>query len=109
MTNLNYLRRVILGLILGIVPSAEIVPVAAGTTLLLLALPQSSHAYAASRPEKPDVLFIVIDDLNTDVATYGFAQVKSPGLDALARRGIVFDRAYCQYWQIWPVQQSRLS
>ncbi len=47
--------------------------------------------------DKPNVLFIAVDDLNNDLATYGHPLVKSPGIDRLARAGIQFDQAYCQY------------
>ena len=46
---------------------------------------------------KPNVLFIAVDDLNNDLASYGHPLVKSPGIDRLARGGIQFDQAYCQY------------
>lgn len=40
--------------------------------------------------EKPNVLFLICDDLNCDLGCYGHPQVKSPAIDALAQRGLRF-------------------
>ena len=53
----------------------------------------SGAVYAA---EKPNVLFIAIDDLRPELGCYGNEHIKSPNLDKLASEGIVFKRAYCQ-------------
>ncbi len=47
-------------------------------------------------PTHPHVLFIAIDDLN-DWPSFlnGHPSLETPHLDALAGRGLVFDRAYC--------------
>jgi len=54
----------------------------------------------------PNVLLVVVDDLNTDLASYGHDLVQTPNIDRLAERGVLFTRAYAQYPQC---NQSRAS
>ena len=46
--------------------------------------------------EKPNVLFIAIDDLRPSLGCYGAPDVRTPHLDALASQGILLNRAYAQ-------------
>jgi iduronate 2-sulfatase len=52
---------------------------------------------AAEKPENPNILFIISDDLNTALSGFGHAQCKTPELDKLARRGVRFQNMHCQY------------
>jgi iduronate 2-sulfatase len=65
--------------------------------VLIALLACSPLAWAGEKKAKPNILFIVSDDLNNDLGCYGHPLVKSPHIDALAKKGIRFDRAYCQY------------
>ena len=44
---------------------------------------------------RPNVLFICVDDLKPVLGCYGDTKVKSPHLDRLATRGVLFERAFC--------------
>ena len=71
---------------------------------LSLAACLAAGPLAAEAP--PNVLFVVADDLNTDLAVYGAGAMHTPNIDRLAVQGVVFARAYAQYPQC---NQSRAS
>ena len=48
---------------------------------------------------RPTVLLLVIDDLRTEVGTYGYKHMRTPHIDQLAREGVRFGQAYAS----WPV------
>lgn len=79
--------------------------------LPVLALVSSVTSHGVDRPaDRPlNVLFITCDDLNTDLGAYGHRQVRSPNIDALASRGVVFEQAFAQWPSCLPSRASFLS
>ncbi|QDT28530.1 Sulfatase [Gimesia panareensis] len=50
-------------------------------------------AQSQGEQKKPNVLFIAIDDLRTELGCYGHPHVQSPSLDRLASQGVLFTRS----------------
>jgi iduronate 2-sulfatase len=69
-----------------------------GVLLGFLSLLVSAGPIAAQdKAKRMNVLFIASDDLNGSLGCYGHTLAKSPNVDKLARAGMRFNRAYCQY------------
>lgn len=45
--------------------------------------------------QRPNILFIAVDDLRPQLQCYGVEHVHSPNIDRLAASGLMFNRAYC--------------
>jgi len=49
---------------------------------------------ADESPQRPNIVWIFVEDMNDWMGCYGDAMVDTPNIDALARRGVRFERAY---------------
>lgn len=46
--------------------------------------------------ERPNVLFVSVDDLRPELGCYGNAEIRTPHFDAFSKTGTTFMKAYCQ-------------
>ena len=65
-------------------------------TSCCLALASAIATASAAEPNRPNVLFIAIDDQNDWIGALGHPLAKTPHIDRLAARGTVFLNAHCQ-------------
>lgn len=63
---------------------------------LLLAIGMVSGAFCAAGAEKPNIIFILSDDIaQGDLGCYGQKIIQTPRIDQMAREGTRFLQAYC--------------
>ena len=77
--------------------------------LLTFVFTATSMVSQVRAAEKPNILFLICDDLNCDISCYGHPLVKTPNIDRLASRGVRFDQAYCQYPLCGPSRASFMT
>lgn len=59
--------------------------------------------------QKPNILFIAVDDLRPSIGCYGDTAAITPNLDRLASQGVLFNRAYCQVAVCNPSRASLMT
>jgi len=69
----------------------------------------SASTLEAQQKNKPNVLFIAIDDLKPILGCYGNSLVKTPNIDRLAKMGTVFMSNYVQQAVCGPTRASLMT
>lgn len=68
-----------------------------------------TFAVQVSAADKPNILFIAVDDLRPELGCYDSPIAVTPNLDALAKAGLLFNRAYCQQAICRPSRASLMT
>ena len=78
--------------------------------LAALFLTGASNFLSAQQKEKYNVLFIAVDDMNDWIGPFGgYPGIKTPNIDKLAKKGVIFKRAYCSAPACNPSRASLLT
>ena len=59
--------------------------------------------------QKPNILFIAVDDLKPNIGCFGDSLAVTPNIDAMAAKGMVFTKTYCQQAVCAPSRASLLT
>ncbi len=62
-----------------------------------------------SSQKRPNILFVIVDDLRPELGCYGNMEIKTPHFDRFAEESIVFTRAYCQAGACAPSRASVMT
>lgn len=65
------------------------------SVLFLLSFKTNHESEKIQETNKPNILFIAVDDLKPEINAYGASYISSPNLDKLASQSLIFDRSYC--------------
>ncbi|XOV92366.1 MAG: sulfatase [Bacteroidota bacterium] len=77
--------------------------------VLLIILAAVILVSCIQEPGKRNVLFIIADDLNDNLGAYDHYLVKTPNIDRLARRGMLFNQAFCNFPLCGPSRASMMT
>jgi len=79
------------------------------TAILLISCAGGGSKGEPPVTNKPNIVFIVVDDLNNTLGCYDHPVVQTPNIDRLAEKGILFENAHCNYSVCNPSRSSFLS
>jgi iduronate 2-sulfatase len=89
----------IMPLIVGCIAASTSTPKTVASTATQNAAPLSQY----------NILFIAVDDLKPDIASFGFKETKTPNIDKLAQASTIFNGNYCQQAVCAPTRASLLT
>jgi arylsulfatase A-like enzyme len=69
----------------------------------------SQNTVLGQESQKPNILFIAVDDLKPNLGCFGNSVAITPNIDEIAKKGMVFTKAYCQQAVCAPSRASLLT
>ena len=66
-------------------------------------------AFASATVHKPNILYLMADDMRPQLGIYNQPSMLSPYIDALGKSGLVFETAYTQFQYCAPSRNSFLT
>jgi iduronate 2-sulfatase len=94
LTRRQFLQRTLAGVSAGLMLGCQDPKVLSGS--------KESH-------KRPNILFIIVDDLRPEMGCYGNPDIKTPHFDAFARKSMLFTNAYCQNASCAPSRASVMT
>jgi iduronate 2-sulfatase len=88
--------------------NATIVALLAGWTPSFAA-PQATYSNTGDSDRKPNILFLLVDDLKPLLGAYGKPVIQTPNMDRLAGKGVIFDAAYCNQAICAPTRNALMT
>jgi iduronate 2-sulfatase len=84
-------------------------PLMKKTLMLAATAAIAAQTGTKAQADQKNILLIISDDLNTRIGPYMEIDKHTPNLDRLAKEGVRFTRAYCQYPVCGPSRASLMS
>lgn len=100
--NFNVLKMAISPLAVGLL-------VATGFVISLASTPAGAQTGDARSKGRPNILWLTAEDIGPQLGCYGDSVAKTPNLDAMAARGMVFDVAWSNYPVCAPARTTIIS
>ena len=75
----------------------------------MFAIALTHTAVSAAEPARPNVLFCIADDASPTFGCYGYKWVKTPNIDRLAAKGVLFTNAYVPTAKCAPCRAAILT
>lgn len=76
---------------------------------LILASLGFLNGNAQKKNDRPNILFVILDDAGLDMSAYRSTYVNTPAFDAVARQGVLFNKAYTPNAKCAPSRASIIT